>query len=114
MQIITRDYSSDACQALQQQGFSPVMARLLAGREIASADQLGGELSELLAPDQLLGIQPMARLLADAIQQQQKILIIGDYDCDGATATALGLKALKRMGALVDFLVPNRFSMAMG
>ncbi len=114
MQIITRDYSSDACQALQQQGFSPVMARLLAGREIASADQLGGELSDLLAPDQLLGIQPMARLLADAIQQQQKILIIGDYDCDGATATALGLKALKRMGALVDFLVPNRFEYGYG
>lgn len=112
--ILTRTYSPDNVEQLQRQGFSPVMARLLAGRDIPSAEQLGGELSDLIPPDQLLGIQQMARLLADAIQQQQKILIIGDYDCDGATATALGLKALRRMGAVVDFLVPNRFEYGYG
>ncbi len=53
-------------------------------------------------------------MLADAIQQGKRLLIVADYDCDGATACAVGLRALSAMGADVDFLVPNRFETGYG
>lgn len=56
----------------------------------------------------------MASILADAIMQKHRILIIGDYDTDGATSTAVGVRALKMMGADVDYLVPNRFEFGYG
>jgi single-stranded-DNA-specific exonuclease len=56
----------------------------------------------------------MASILADAIIQKHRILIIGDYDTDGATSTAVGVRALKMMGADVGYLVPNRFEFVMG
>lgn len=73
------------------------------------------ELSALLPYETFLNMDKAANILADMILQQKKILIIGDFDADGATATALALSALKAMGALhVDFLVPNRFNFGYG
>ncbi len=114
MQIKLREFSQQAYQHLHAQGVHPVLARLLAARQVHSQTEIGGELSDLIAPDQLLGIKQMASLIADAILRHEKILVIGDYDCDGATATAVALKALRRMGAEVDFLVPNRFEFGYG
>ena len=61
-------------------------------------------------PGRLHHVDDAARLLADAIERQEKLLIVADYDADGATACAVGVKALRAMGARVEYLVPNRFA----
>jgi len=114
MQVNLREYAQQDLEYLCKQGMHPVLARILAARDVRHEDELGGGLDQLIPPQQLLGIQEMAQMLADAIVAQEKILIIGDYDCDGATATAVAVKALRRMGAQVDFLVPNRFQYGYG
>src|SRR3546814_20509678 len=68
----------------------------------------------MIPPGQLTHVQQAAAGLADAIQARRKLLIVADYDCDGATACAVGLRALRSMGAVVDFLVPNRFETGYG
>src|SRR5690606_13068448 len=68
----------------------------------------------LLPPNRLTRCNEAAATLADAIAQRQRILIVAHYDCDGATACAVGLRALRMMGAVVDFLVPNRFETGYG
>jgi DNA polymerase III psi subunit len=72
-------------------------------------DDLDTRNSALLPPEQLKGMGEAATLLADAIAARQRLLIVADYDCDGATACAVGLRALRLMGATVDYLVPDRF-----
>lgn len=113
MQIKLREFSQQAYQHLHAQGVHPVLARLLAARQVHSQTEIGGELSDLIAPDQLLGIKQMASLIADAILRHEKILVIGDYDCDGATATAVALKALRRMEQKSTFWSPIVLSLAM-
>jgi single-stranded-DNA-specific exonuclease len=95
-------------------GLSPLMARLYAGRGVASAAHVAGRLSELAPPEQLLGAGAAGRLLADAIAARAKILIVGDYDCDGATGVSVAVLCLRMMGAVVDYLVPNRFDYGYG
>ena len=77
-------------------------------------EELETALGNLLAPGRLSHVDQAARLLADAIAAGERLLIIADYDADGATACAVGLKALRAMGAKVDYLVPNRFEHAYG
>ena len=90
------------------------MQQLLLSRNIASPDDVQHELNGLLKPN-LKDLPKAASLLADVIQRQGRILIVGDFDADGATSTALGLTALGAMGAQhVDFLVPNRFEYGYG
>ncbi|MFT3930264.1 MAG: single-stranded-DNA-specific exonuclease RecJ [Spongiibacteraceae bacterium] len=94
---------------------SSVLADIYAARGIFDGEQLTHELNRLKTPDQFKGLVDAARLIADSIEQQQSILIIGDFDADGATSTALAVLALRAMGALhVDFLVPNRFEYGYG
>ena len=82
---------------------------LLLSRQIFSLDDLAADWAHLPAPEQMLGIGKAATLLADAIQSRQSILIVGDYDADGATSCALAVRAISAMGArMVDFLVPDR------
>lgn len=114
MIINHRPFLEKHYQHLCQQGLPPLLAKIYAAREISCRDQLGGELKQLIPPDLLHGIHTMSQLLADALLAKQKLLIIGDYDCDGATATVVALKAIKRMGGQVDFLVPNRFEYGYG
>lgn len=90
------------------------MAKLFAARGITDTKQLSANLSQLLAPQTLTNNQAMAKLLADAIAVNKKLLVIGDYDADGATATAVAVKGLRKFGATVDFLVPNRFEYGYG
>jgi single-stranded-DNA-specific exonuclease len=109
MKIQQRQYSSESLQALQAHGLPDLLARLLAARTVTPDDWALQEMPHLLKPQAMTGCTDMARLLADAIQQKKHILIIGDYDADGATATSVAMRGLTMMGAVVDFLVPNRF-----
>lgn len=91
-----------------------VLARIYAARDIQSTRQLDYELKALLPFTALKNAQEMARLLADAIAAKKRLLIVADYDSDGATACAVALRALSEFGALVDFVVPNRFEYGYG
>ncbi|MDB5986056.1 MAG: recJ [Nevskia sp.] len=93
----------------------PVLRRIYAARGVDGAEQLALDLRHLLPPTALLGIDTAATLLADAIARQRRIIIAGDYDADGATATAVAVLGLRALGASsVDYVVPNRFSMGYG
>jgi single-stranded-DNA-specific exonuclease len=113
-QITVRDIPPRAIWALEQTGVHPLLARLYAARGVRSADELDTKSASLLSPDQLKGSREAACLLADAIAARQKLLIVADYDCDGATACAVGLRALRMMGGRVDYLVPDRFKLGYG
>ena len=92
-----------------------ILADIYAARGVFDAEQLEHELARLKTPDQFKGLSDAAKLIADSIERQQSILIIGDFDADGATSTALGVLALRALGAAhVDFLVPNRFEYGYG
>ena len=113
-QIVHRTVPEHHNDTLLAAGLSPLMARLLAARNITHIDQLDASLANLLAPNTLSCNEAMANLLADAIEQKKNILVIGDYDADGATATAVAVKGLRTFGANIDFLVPNRFEYGYG
>ena len=109
MKFITRDLPPRAAWALEQAGVHPLLARLYAGRGVSDAKELNPSLSQLLPPAGMKGMADAARLLADAIAQQQKICIVADYDCDGATACAVALRGLALLGAQhLNFIVPDR------
>lgn len=94
---------------------NPVLQRIYAARGIQSPQQLETVLTQLLPTQQLLNCDLAAKYLADAIVTQQAILILGDYDTDGATSIAVAVSALKAFGAQnVDYLVPNRFEYGYG
>jgi single-stranded-DNA-specific exonuclease len=112
--IVERRFDAEVAQTLVAQGVPPILARILAARGIKSADALDASLANIIPPDQLSNASKMAVMLADAIQANKSLLIVGDYDCDGATATAVAVRALKSMGAQVDYLVPNRFEYGYG
>jgi single-stranded-DNA-specific exonuclease len=112
--IVERQFDSNVAQALAAQGILPIFARIFAARGIQSADALDPSLANIIPPDQLSNASKMAVMLADAIAANKSLLIVGDYDCDGATATAVAMRALKSMGAIVDYLVPNRFEYGYG
>lgn len=93
----------------------PVVARVYAGRGVSSARETDSRLKHMLPPAQLLGIEDAAALLADAIEADAQIVIVGDYDADGATSTAVAVLGLRAMGACnVSFLVPDRFEYGYG
>ena len=109
MKFITRDVPPRAAWALEQAGVHPLLARLYAGRGVSDAKDMDVSLTHLLAPDGMKGMADAARLLADAIHTQQRMCIVADYDCDGATACAVALRGLVLLGAQhVDFIVPDR------
>jgi single-stranded-DNA-specific exonuclease len=112
--IVRRPIDERARQALQAAGVPAMLARIYAARGIVSGNDLEYALSALLPVGQLLNIEAMASCLADAIAARRRILIVADYDADGATACAVGIRGLRRMGAEVDYLVPNRFEYGYG
>ncbi|HTD90414.1 MAG TPA: single-stranded-DNA-specific exonuclease RecJ [Burkholderiales bacterium] len=114
LQITTRAAATETISNLISSGMHPLLARIYAARGVASEQQLASGLERLHAPDLMLHLQRMATLLADAIAGKKKLLIIADYDADGATACAVGLRALRAMGANIDYLVPNRFEYGYG
>ena len=109
MKIHVRDVPPRAAWALQQAGVHPLLAQLYAARGVKTPDELDEGLARLLSPTTLLGAKEAAILLADAIAANQHICIVADYDCDGATACAVGMRGLKLLGASkVSYLVPDR------
>ena len=113
-QLFTRPVSERAVWQLEQQGLHPLLARIYAARGIQTRSELDYALTSLLPPTLLTNTDSAAILLADAIEAQAKIVIVADYDCDGATACAVGIRALRAFGANVDYLVPNRFTYGYG
>ena len=99
---------------LQAAGIHPLLARLWAARGVKRQEDVQLDWPAMLAPNTLTQAEQAARLLADAIHSGQRMLIVADYDCDGATACAVAMRALTDMGAIVDFLVPNRFETGYG
>jgi single-stranded-DNA-specific exonuclease len=109
--LSTRDVPPRVAFALEQAGVHPLLARLFAARGVRSADELDDGLARLLPPTQLLGATAAATLLADAIAARQRICIVADYDCDGATACAVALRGLAMLGAApgsLGYVVPDR------
>src|SRR5215472_93416 len=111
---IVRRPVPDSARALAASGMHPVLARVLASRGVASASDLPGELATLPPFATMKGIDAAAARLADAIVAREKIMIVADYDADGATACAVGVRGLRALGANVGFLVPNRFEYGYG
>ncbi|MBK7685668.1 MAG: single-stranded-DNA-specific exonuclease RecJ [Rhodocyclaceae bacterium] len=113
-QLAIRNAPPRAAWALEQAGVHPLLARLYASRGITDANQLDTSTANLLSPEQMKNTTEAAVFLADAITEKNNLLIVADYDCDGATACAVGLRALRMMGARVDYLVPDRFTLGYG
>jgi single-stranded-DNA-specific exonuclease len=112
--IVRRSLDEAAAATLAASGLSPLLAQLLAARGVKTPGQLEASLAGLIPPDRLTNNTRMAALLADAIVARRSLLVVGDYDADGATATAVMVRGLRMMGAMVDFLVPNRFEYGYG
>ncbi|MDB5763920.1 MAG: recJ [Herminiimonas sp.] len=112
--IATRPYPYRTAELLRQSGVHPVLARLYAARGLTDVKELSSDMTALIAPAGLLHIDAAAGFLADAIDARKKLVIVADYDCDGATACAVALRGLRALGARVDFIVPNRFEYGYG
>ncbi len=111
--IIRRDYQPD--DAARFAALHPLLQRIYAARGVPSTNELDLSLQALLPAQSLLGLDAAVSILADAVMQRQKIMIVGDFDADGATSTALSVRALRSFGAEhVEFLVPNRFAFGYG
>ena len=109
MNLLTRDVPPRSAWALEQAGVHPLLARLYAARGVLSKDELDDALNLLLPPAGMLGTSEAAKLLADAMAQNKRLCIVADYDCDGATACAVGVRGLRMLGAKnVSYLVPDR------
>ncbi|PXW94689.1 exonuclease RecJ [Sphaerotilus hippei] len=110
-QIDIRDVPPRASWALEQAGVHPLLARLFAARGIRSQDELDDGLARLIPPAELLGTAAAARLLADTLDAGGHIVMVADYDCDGATACAVALRGLAMLGArpgTLHYVVPDR------
>ena len=112
-----RPFSERTATWLVQSGLHPLLARLYAARGLQSPEELSLDLKQLLSPTELKNCISTATLLADILERKEPMLIVADYDCDGATACAVGLRGLRLLGGPqtpIHFLVPNRFTMGYG
>jgi single-stranded-DNA-specific exonuclease len=112
--IVERSYAIEDAERLAAAGIHPVLARVYAARGIKSPAQLDNKLDQLLPFAEMRNAVAAAKLLADAIVANRKLMIVADYDCDGATACAVGVRGLRAFGARIDYLVPNRFEYGYG
>ena len=109
MKIIARDIPPRAVWTLEQAGVHPLLAQLYAARGVQTTQELDDGLARLIPPSEMKGTREAAQLLADAIAADKKLCIVADYDCDGATACAVGIRGLRLLGAKhVDYIVPDR------
>ncbi|MCJ0765283.1 single-stranded-DNA-specific exonuclease RecJ [Variovorax terrae] len=109
MKIIAREVPPRAAWALEQAGVHPLLARLYAARGVCAKEELDDGLARLLPPEGLKGAAEAAVLLADAMAAGKRLCIVADYDCDGATACAVGLRGLRLLGAQrLGYIVPDR------
>lgn len=113
-EITPRSIPASAVQHLRDSGYSSALAKIFAARGITDSRQLDTSFAELLPFDNLKNASEMARLLADAIATKKKLMVIADYDADGATACAVAVRGLRAFGAQIGFIVPNRFEYGYG
>jgi single-stranded-DNA-specific exonuclease len=112
-EIIRREYTDTVIPGLD--GFHPLLQRIYAARSVSSADQLDRSLEQLHDYKPMLGVGGAVEIIAEAIRQDKSILIVGDFDADGATSTTIAIKSLRMFGARkVQYLVPNRFAYGYG
>ncbi|WP_413436940.1 single-stranded-DNA-specific exonuclease RecJ [Sulfuriferula sp. GW1] len=114
VKITARPYPESVAHSLTASGLHPVLARIYAARGIAQPAQLETRLAGLIPFDSLKNIHAAAQRLADALARQERILVVADYDADGATACAVALRGLALLGGSADYLVPNRFEYGYG
>lgn len=114
VKITPRPYPEAIAHTLADAGLHPVLARIYAARQITRREQLETRLAGLLPFDTLKNIHAAAQRLADAFARKEHILVVADYDADGATACAVALRGLGLLGGGADFLVPNRFEYGYG
>ena len=106
---------ADVSSALQSTALPEVLKRVYANRGITDPGELALALNQLLPPASLKGVADAAELLADAIEGEARVLIVGDFDADGATSCAMAVSVLQQMGLReVAYLVPNRFEFGYG
>ncbi|KAF1028798.1 MAG: Single-stranded-DNA-specific exonuclease RecJ [Burkholderia plantarii] len=112
--IVTRPPAPADADALARHGLHPVLARLYAARGVTSPEDIETTLARLLPPGGMKGCEEAAVLLADTLLANKRMLVVADYDCDGATACAVAVRGLRMLGATIDYLVPNRFEYGYG
>jgi len=112
--LTTRTVPQRELHMLIQQGVHPLLSRVLAARGVRNSTEIEYGLASLIPPGEMLNAERAGELLADHIEAGKRLLIVADYDCDGATACAVGIRALRALGARVDYLVPNRFETGYG
>lgn len=106
--VAQRAFAPSQALALVRDGASPLLARVLAGRGLTTQAGLSGKLSQLHPHTLLKGAADAAFFLAQAIERSRPILIVADYDCDGATACVVAVRGLRAFGARVEYIVPDR------
>lgn len=114
LNLVTRPCPPQAFAQLRRAGLPPLLARLYASRGVSRQEEIKSRLSELLPYTALRNCEAAAARLADAITRGERLLVVADYDADGATACAVAVSGLSAMGAAVDYLVPNRFEFGYG
>ena len=115
MHKLIRRRPADPAAGLSDASLHPLLARIYTTRGVRTPAELDLGLAQLLPPAQLRNADAAAVLLADAVAADKKLLVIGDFDADGATSTALAVSLLRQFGAReVDYLVPNRFEYGYG
>ena len=106
--FVTRPYDPTAANVLATAGYLPPVARALSARGIRSPEDLNEAWSGMLPPNLLTGIDRAAERLLAARNRGERVTIVADYDCDGATACAVGIRGLSALGLSVDYFVPDR------
>lgn len=115
MQTIIKRRPQTSGQEPFSDSLHPLLQQIYRSRGVVNEQQIKTDFSQLLKPTQLKGLEQAVALLITALREQQRILVVGDFDADGATSSALAVLALTAMGAShVDFLVPNRFEYGYG
>ncbi|MBT8430033.1 MAG: single-stranded-DNA-specific exonuclease RecJ [Gammaproteobacteria bacterium] len=113
--IVRQPAPGPSADSDRPEGVSPLLWRVYKARGISTANQLGRELSSLIPPNRMAGLEQAVRLLSAAIREEKRILIVGDFDADGATSCALAVLVLRAFGhQAVQFLVPDRFKFGYG
>lgn len=106
--IFNREFDLEAARRLHEEGYLPPVARALSARGIRDASELAQDWKSMLPPAMLEGTREAAERLALARERGERVTVVADYDCDGATACAVAIRGLGMMGVKADYFVPHR------